>query len=129
MWESIGTNCFCKMSNWKGDTFMIYLNDGFKGGGTNFPNQNMVVVPETGKAVTWENIKDGKVLEEYMHEGVALEEGKKYIITAWWRENDWDGAGDEKLYQDSYLIINVSKRPEGFGRTISEALSSAKILS
>lgn len=55
---------------------MIYLNDGFKGGGTNFPNQNMVVVPETGKAVTWENIKDGKVLEEYMHEGVALEEGK-----------------------------------------------------
>ena len=76
-------------------------NDGFKGGGTNFPNQNMVVDPETGKAVTWENIKDGKVLEEYMHEGVALEEGKKYIITAWWRENDWDGAGDEKLYQDS----------------------------
>tara|TARA_R110000782_G_scaffold55710_5_gene117191 strand:- start:588 stop:1814 length:1227 start_codon:yes stop_codon:yes gene_type:complete len=91
----------CLASGNRTHTFMIYLNDGFKGGGTNFPNQNMVVVPETGKAVTWENIKDGKVLEEYMHEGVALEEGKKYIITAWWRENDWDGAGDEKLYQDS----------------------------
>ena len=33
-----------------------------------------------------------------------------------------------KLYQESYLIINISKRPEGFGRTISEALSSAKTI-
>ena len=33
-----------------------------------------------------------------------------------------------KLYQDAYLVINISKRPEGFGRTISEALSSAKTI-
>ena len=33
-----------------------------------------------------------------------------------------------KLYQESYLIINISKRPEGFGRTISEALSSGKTI-
>ena len=25
LWESIGTNCYCKMRNWKGETFMIYL--------------------------------------------------------------------------------------------------------
>ena len=31
-----------------------------------------------------------------------------------------------KLYHDSFLVVNLSKRPEGFGRTISEALSSAK---
>ena len=33
-----------------------------------------------------------------------------------------------KLYQEAYLIVNISKRPEGFGRTISEALSSAKVV-
>ena len=33
-----------------------------------------------------------------------------------------------KLYQEAYLVVNISKRPEGFGRTISEALSSAKAI-
>ena len=33
-----------------------------------------------------------------------------------------------KLYQEAYLVVNISKRPEGFGRTISEALSSAKVV-
>ena len=50
----------CLASGNRTHTFMIYLNDGFKGGGTNFPNQNMVVIPETGKAVMWENMRDGK---------------------------------------------------------------------
>ena len=31
-----------------------------------------------------------------------------------------------KLYHEAYLIVNFSKRPEGFGRTVSEALSSGK---
>ena len=34
----------------------------------------------------------------------------------------------KKLYQGAYLIVNISKRPEGFGRTISEALSSSKVI-
>ena len=29
-------------------------------------------------------------------------------------------------YNDCYLVINISTRPEGFGRTISEALSMSK---
>ena len=33
-----------------------------------------------------------------------------------------------KLYQEAYLVVNISKRPEGFGRTVSEALSSAKVV-
>jgi glycosyltransferase involved in cell wall biosynthesis len=32
----------------------------------------------------------------------------------------------KKLYEDSFIIINCSTRPEGFGRTISEALSMKK---
>ena len=32
----------------------------------------------------------------------------------------------KKLYEDSFIIVNCSTRPEGFGRTISEALSMKK---
>ena len=31
-----------------------------------------------------------------------------------------------KLYEQSYIVVNFSTRPEGFGRTISEALSMSK---
>ncbi len=34
----------------------------------------------------------------------------------------------KKLYQGAYLVVNISKRPEGFGRTISEALSLSKVV-
>ena len=34
----------------------------------------------------------------------------------------------KKLYQEAYLVVNISKRPEGFGRTISEALSLSKVI-
>ena len=46
-------------------------------------------------------MKDGKLQEQYLHEGVTVDEGKKYIVTSWWRENSWDGAGDERMYSDS----------------------------
>ncbi len=34
----------------------------------------------------------------------------------------------KSLYQEAFLIVNISKRPEGFGRTISEALSLSKVV-
>ncbi len=34
----------------------------------------------------------------------------------------------KNLYQGAYLVINISKRPEGFGRTVSEALSLSKVV-
>ena len=34
----------------------------------------------------------------------------------------------KKLYQGAYLVVNISKRPEGFGRTVSEALSVSKVV-
>jgi len=34
----------------------------------------------------------------------------------------------KKLYQEAYLVVNISKRPEGFGRTVSEALSVSKVV-
>lgn len=88
----------CLASGNRTHTFMIYLNCDFEGGGTNFTNLNKVVSAETGKALTWENMKNGVCLDEAMHEGMPVTKGKKYIITSWWRENHWKGAEDAMLY-------------------------------
>ena len=72
------------------NTLMIYLNNNFVGGGTNFVNLNKVICPEIGKAVTWQNIdKNKNIIESSMHEGMPVSSGIKYIITSWWRENKW----------------------------------------
>jgi prolyl 4-hydroxylase len=102
--EGAGYDMHCQASGNRTHTFMIYLNDGFTGGGTNFPKLNKVVEPEQGKGLLWENIKDGEFQRQYLHEGVSVEEGKKYIITSWWREKTWDGAGDEKLSSEPEII-------------------------
>ena len=90
----------CLASGNRTHTLMIYLNDDFEGGDTNFPNKQVSVKAEKGKALWWENMKDGKVLEDTLHEGTPLVKGNKYIITSWWRENGWDGAGDEQQHKD-----------------------------
>jgi len=95
----------CKASGNRTHTLMIYLNEDYKGGGTYFPTLQKTIEPETGKALWWHNLKDGKVQEQYLHEGVTVDEGKKYVVTSWWREKNWDGAGDEKMYYDSKEVV------------------------
>ena len=102
----------CKASGNRTHTLMIYLNDDFKGGGTHFPTLQKTIEPETGKALWWHNLKDGKVQDQYLHEGVTVDEGKKYIVTSWWREKSWDGAGDEKMYYESQKEKPVQKIEE-----------------
>ena len=103
----------CLASGNRTHTLMIYLNDDFEGGGTNFLNLNTIVKPEQGKAVAWENMSDGECLESAMHEGMPIIKGKKYIITSWWRENIWDGAGDYNAYANRKKVYtNISQIPK-----------------
>ena len=88
----------CLSSGNRTDTFMIYLNDDFDGGGTNFPKLEKTITPESGKAGYWKNMIDGVCQDNSMHEGMPISKGKKYIITSWWRENNWNGAEDAYLY-------------------------------
>ena len=81
-------------------TFMIYLNDDFEGGGTYFPKLETTIKPEIGKAVIWENTIDGEPQPNTMHEGTTITKGVKYIITSWWRENEWNGAEDANLFEN-----------------------------
>ena len=87
-------------------TFMIYLNDDFRGGQTHFVNLNKTIKPKTGKAIYWDNIVHGELQTQYLHQGVAVAEGRKYIITSWWRENQCDFRGDLQKYMESFEIEN-----------------------
>ena len=100
----------CLSSGNRTHTLMVYLNDDFDGGETNFPNLKQSVKPVKGKAIWWNYLKDGKTLKEYLHEGTPVTKGKKYIITSWWRENTWDGGGDAMKYAE--LHKEKEKTPE-----------------
>ena len=97
---------FVNTSGNRTKTFVVYLNDDFRGGQTHFINLNKSIKPKTGKAIYWDNIVNGKLQTQYLHQGVAVAEGKKYIITSWWRENEWDYHGDLQKYIESLKIDN-----------------------
>ena len=89
----------CLSSGNRTYTFMLYLNHNFEGGSTNFPHLKKEIKPEQGKAVVWNNLQHGHINEYMTHGGTEVTYGTKYIITSWWRENQWDGAGDQKEYE------------------------------
>ena len=78
--EGAGYDMHCQASGNRTHTFMIYLNDGFKGGGTNFSNLNKVIEPELGKALMWENMRDGELQRQYLHEGVSIQDVIIYFL-------------------------------------------------
>jgi prolyl 4-hydroxylase len=88
----------CLSSGNRTFTLMIYLNSDFKGGGTHFPSLKKTITPKKGKAVIWQNTIEGVKQDNSIHEGQSIESGRKYIVTSWWRENDWNGAEDERLF-------------------------------
>lgn len=53
-------------------TFLVYLNDGFCGGETAFPEQGQVIVPATGTALLFQH--------PLLHEGRRVESGVKYAL-------------------------------------------------
>jgi prolyl 4-hydroxylase len=68
-------------------TFMLYLNNTPKGGGTRFPNAELTFQPQKGKALVWNNLlPDGKPNPFTLHWGMPVEEGEKFVITKWFRE-------------------------------------------
>jgi prolyl 4-hydroxylase len=69
-------------------TFMVYLNDVPKGGGTHFINLAHIFQPKKGQAVIWNNLyNNGARNYNVLHAGMPVEEGHKVIITKWFREH------------------------------------------
>ena len=68
-------------------TFMIYLNNVPRGGGTHFYAINKTIIPRRGMAVVWNSLyPNGEVNPDTLHSGLPIEEGQKYVITKWFRE-------------------------------------------
>ena len=75
-------------------TAMIFLNEVEEGGATWFPQAGLRVAPRRGTLLAWNNMRaDGSPNEFTLHEGTAVSEGVKYIITKWFREAPWTPAG------------------------------------
>jgi prolyl 4-hydroxylase len=53
-------------------TFMIYLNDGFEGGETEFDSPEEIVVPKTGMALLFDH--------QLRHQGSPVTRGTKYVV-------------------------------------------------
>lgn len=90
----------CLASGNRIHTFMIYLNVPEKGGETNFPELKLSYKPKSGTAISWPNMVGGEVLPEMLHEGSEVKKGKKYIITSWWREKEWQPDEDIRLAKE-----------------------------
>ena len=74
-------------------TAMIYLNQVGEGGATWFPLAGIRVKPQRGLLLAWNNMAaDGRPNTATIHEGMAVVEGVKYIVTKWFREGAWVGA-------------------------------------
>lgn len=68
-------------------TFIFYLNDNFKGGGTQFPLINRFIEAEKGKLVFWNNLNEDRSRNTLSkHAGLPVDDGEKWIMTCWVRE-------------------------------------------
>ena len=80
----------CEYENKKGGpryiTFLIYLNDDFKGGGTWFPKLNFTTVPKKGDAILfYDTDYDGNIITNSLHQANDIIEGEKWVCNKWVR--------------------------------------------
>lgn len=73
-------------------TVFLYLSDVEEGGGTNFSELNMTVIPKKGKALVWPsvlnqdpNTKDPRT----MHQALPVIRGTKFAANAWVHQRDF----------------------------------------
>jgi len=73
-------------------TFMVYLCDTERGGGTRFVHLERTFYPKTGRAVVWNNLyPSGIPNPDTEHHGMPVEAGRKVIITKWFRDRPQSG--------------------------------------
>lgn len=67
-------------------TLLVYLNEGFEGGATEFPRLDLAYKPPRGSAVVFDSVKaDGSVDPMTLHTGAPTTRGEKWVISKWFR--------------------------------------------
>ncbi|RJF85552.1 2OG-Fe(II) oxygenase [Sphingomonas cavernae] len=75
-------------------TAIVYLNDGYAGGATCFPETGVEFKGKAGDAIVFANVRgNGQVEEKSRHAGRPVERGEKWISTRWIRAGDFDPWG------------------------------------
>jgi len=70
-------------------TAVVYLNDGFEGGHTAFPELGLAFRGNVGDAFTWDNVRpDGTVEPRSLHAGRPPLSGVKFLLSKWMRDRD-----------------------------------------
>jgi prolyl 4-hydroxylase len=80
-----------QINNQRQYTILIYLNDDFIGGHTEFPNLNLSFKPRTGDALFWQNCSDMYNMDNNFHSlhcGQSINEGTKYAMNIWINFNE-----------------------------------------
>ena len=68
-------------------TFLIYLNEEFEGGATQFPDVGIEYRGTTGDAIFWANVDhDARPDPLTLHAGLAPTSGEKWILSQWIRD-------------------------------------------
>jgi prolyl 4-hydroxylase len=72
-------------------TVLVYLNDGFGGGETLFPDHKLTVVPKAGDALIFDNVDAaGRPMNNARHAGAPVTSGVKWLATRWIRARPFD---------------------------------------
>jgi hypothetical protein len=73
-------------------TCVVYLNDGFEGGSTAFPELGLDFRGGVGDAFVWDNVRpDGSVDPLTLHAGRPPTRGMKYLLSKWMRDRNQAG--------------------------------------
>jgi prolyl 4-hydroxylase len=71
-------------------TFIIYLNESFTGGATEFPKLSFGIRPKAGSGLFFKyDYSDPVVNDLTLHAGTPVVTGSKNIVTAWFRTNKY----------------------------------------
>lgn len=72
-------------------TVIIYLNEGFGGGQTQFLANGLIVEPKAGDAIMFDNVdSNGAIDLNSRHAGLPVTQGNKWIATRWIRQDRYD---------------------------------------
>ena len=75
----------------------MYLSDVEAGGGTNFPDLGITVMPKQGRAVLWPSVLNAQPLdidERTRHQAMDVEAGTKFAANGWIHQFDYIGPQD-----------------------------------
>ena len=77
------------MNRQRRTTFMIYLNEDYSGGETEFPLINKKIYPKTGNAIIFENTDENEyTIFQSLHRGNPIINGNKWICNIWSHSNN-----------------------------------------